>query len=266
MIVDSILLTVYNRSHEVLDRVLRALLACDLNHAEIIVIDDGAEVDYSKFHKAYADHPHGFRINWHKIDTLKDLPDAYHINGLKNPAYAWTSAVVESKGRRLWFVSSDCIVPAKVLERGRWFLEEHAGSAYHARTVNSTGQVFCGYERPAPLGWFLGMSRRLYETIGGHDLGYMGGIAFEDADLAGRILQTADMVAIDRDPHMDATVIHQDHPNVAYSDGGVGWRANETYTLKKWDGKVPFENVREAVPHYRELTPDYIILRPRGKQ
>jgi glycosyltransferase involved in cell wall biosynthesis len=253
MVTTSILLTVFNRAPEVLKRTLESLLQNNLDECEIVIVDDGSTDDFAGQYTKVLDETvraprHRRRLHWHRIDTKIDHPETYSLGGYNNPAYAFLSAARLAQGQRIVFVSSDCIVPPGIVEALREV--DLSVAAYHARVLNSTGQVFCGGERIAPYGWFFALQKSDYVACGEHDLNYLKGMSFEDNDFTGRVLRHVGRITID----LNQTVIHQDHENHWADDGLAGWKINEAYTREKWGGKVPFSGSKEteAVPYHLE--------------
>jgi len=228
---ESILMTVYNREPEVLLNTFRWLASCDLSDSEIIVVDDGSTMDYSWI-EAYKDR---FNLKWIKMD---DYP-AYRINGYNNPARAFNRALQEAQGERICVMSSDVIVPERVIAKAR---QDYApGSVWCPMVVDlATSQEYCGPHRPFPMPWFLYLSRAKAVECGGWDENFLFGCCWEDNDFVGRLALVTDQINCD----WQSVVWHQSHYQPAYEvkDEEVlnANQRNRRAITTKWAGGIPF--------------------------
>jgi glycosyltransferase involved in cell wall biosynthesis len=236
----SILMTVYNRPQLTLMNTMTALGQNDLADCEIVVIDDASDLPYDPLIEQWSQGPVPFR--WIRIDTKKERPDTYQIDGHNNPAYAWNRAVEEAQGENVILLSSDCMPQAwavskikKLTSLKRIFWHPCVYDLGLTNASGMTGKEFCGVGRVLPLGWMLATAKKNIVDMGGWDEGYLKGIACEDNDFAATLALHTGRFVIDK----TVTVWHQSHPDTAYSDERKGWNTNMEYTQEKWGG-VPF--------------------------
>lgn len=236
----SILMTVYNRPHLMLMNTLHALGQNDLSDCEIVVVNDASTAPYGPLVESVDSGPAEFR--WIDIDTQKERPGTYSIDGHNNPAYAWNRAVEESRGENIILLSSDCMPQAWALSKIKKLTSLKKivwhPTVYDLGTSTRSGMAgkeLCGPSRVLPFGWMLATARENIEAIDGWDEEYLKGIACEDNDFAARLCLHTGRVVLDK----TVTVWHQSHPDTAYSDNRKGWTANMKYTQEKWGG-VPF--------------------------
>lgn len=227
-------MTVYNRPQVALVNTLNALGKNDLADTEILVVDDGSTALYEPLLAAYKG-----LVRYERIDTCKDRPAAYNINGLNNPAYANNRAVELAKGETICFMSSDTIIQARTLtmlksmtlRKIAWMpcvVDVDDFSMFSARGH------YLSPARLAPFGWFYATHRANFEAVR-WDEEYLNGIAFEDNDFMARLALHVGRFVVDT----DCIAFHQSHPPSAYSDGLHGHAINQRYTLKKW-GAIPW--------------------------
>jgi len=109
----------------------------------------------------------------------------------------------------------------------------------------------CGANRVFPAPWFLLCQRETLLAVGGWDEQYLGGMAFDDNDIAGRLALASGWVFIS-----DKNIVyHQSHDMDAYAntrETHAGWARNREYTRMKWGG-IPFD---------KSYTPMNVIRRP----
>ncbi len=242
---DAVLLTVFNRPPAVLINTLHGLLRNDLAETSVIVIDDGSTIDYSGV-KGFLDGDGAKSVEWIRIDTVKERQGTYHVDGCNNPAYAFNRALRKARSldaKRIFVMSSDCIVPAHALEHFRGWVDRDF--VPFARTVDQDTQAeYCSSRRIWPLYWLMGAKTEWLDAIGGWDEEYLKGIAFEDNDFSARLFDQVKKFVID-----DAvTVIHQSHPRNEYSDDLRGFMTNQRYTIDKW-GANPWERNGEGLAY-----------------
>jgi len=248
-IANSILMTVFNRPPRVLRNTLHALAQNDLTNCEVIIVDDGSTVDYGDLVKRY---------RWLRIE-----PDEYpdwtytipHPDGgvINNPALAWNRAIAEAQGKRLMFLSSDCMVPEFGVAEAK-----NCKEFYWLATVmdQATNLMYVCEKKPIPLHFFSSCKKSHVEAIGGFDEEYLKGIAFEDNDFGARLGLHCGQALIS----IDTLVMHQSHPQTAYSDGHLGLHTSEAYTVKKWGG-VPWRDMDMRDPVSLETCRDGKLLR-----
>lgn len=239
---DAVLMTVYNRPELTMMNVLAALSKNDLAATAVIVVDDGSTEDQSNVRTALRSFGNG---HWLPVDVARYVPSRYHISGTNNPAYAFQRgfefATDELGAERLFVMSSDVMIPPHALDRFRSVdLEKFV--ALGAVIDLDTANTLCSSRVIWPMPWFVGVGADQLEAIGGWDLEFMNGIAFEDNDLMARLLLHVGALMI-RD---DVMCWHQSHPQTAYSDEKKGWNQNEKYIVEKF-GDVPFRPGSRAI-------------------
>ena len=241
-IVNSILMTVFNRPTRVLWNTLHALRQNDLTNCEIIIVDDGSTIDYEcqkQFCQQYE-----MPVRWVRIES-SEYPDwtytVPHPDGgvINNPALAMNRAIAESKGRRLMFLSSDCMIPRFGIAQAKKCSDYYWLAAIVDQASNL---MYVCVERPIPLHFFASCKKEHVEAIGGFDENYLRGIAYEDNDFGARLGLYCRHVVFD----MEVMVMHQSHPPHNYSDSGIGLRNNEEYTKAKWGSCVPWNCRRDT--------------------
>lgn len=230
---DSVILTVCDREPVQLMNTLLWLTRNDLTDTEIIIVNDRSEQDLSWL-KTYCGN---LPVVWHDMEPY----EAYRIGNHNNPAKANNEALKLCTGERVFWLSSDCILPPLALQKARKIVD--AGAVYVPRVQDISGSYgfheFCGPKRIFPMMWFVGCRLSDCLAIGGFDEEYLKGMAYEDNDFMGRLALQVGSIVYD----FDTTVIHQSHPAAYLSDGGVGQKRSGEYTKKKWKG-VPFSSER----------------------
>lgn len=229
---DSVILTLFNRPPLMLTNTLMGLLKQDMSDTELVIVDDGSTLDYENVPEMVrSTFPH---VVWESHPTLEARPDTYNIDGHNNPAYVNNKAIEIASGENLFWLSSDCILQPGTLDKARAAVA--AGQVYVPYVLDmDTGQEFCGPNRRFPMCWFVGSTKKAVVDCGGYDEEYLKGMAFEDNDFTGRLALEVGELVIDQ----SAVLFHQSHPQVAYSDKGVGFKASMDYTRAKWGG-VPW--------------------------
>jgi glycosyltransferase involved in cell wall biosynthesis len=230
---DAIVTTVYNRSELVLMNTFAGVLKQDLADTHLIVVDDNSDKEYKTAKDLTRSH-----ATWLRVDTLKDRPGTYNINGYNNPAYAFNrgAELAQDMGaERLFLLSSDCIIQPNALKTLRQLVTQNAIAC--TRTVDmDSGTTYCSTARIWPLPWFIGCKLKHASEIGGWDETFLHGIACEDNDFVGRLFFRVQKLAM-----LDVPMTwHQSHPDTAYSDGQSGWEINKQYIRSRW-GQIPFE-------------------------
>lgn len=229
---ESILMTVCDREPEVLMNTFRWLASSDLSDSEVIVIDDGSTADYS-----WVDvYKNAFNLKW---ITLPEYP-AYRIGtNYNNPARAFNMALREAQGERIAVMSSDVIVPARVLDAARKAYQKD--SVWCPMVVDlATSGEYCGPHRVFPMPWFLYMAKDKAIECGGWDENFLFGMCWEDNDFLGRLALCTEQIVCD----WGAVVWHQSHHQPAYEvkneEIAEANRRNNRYIKTKWVGSIPF--------------------------
>jgi hypothetical protein len=229
--VDAIILTVFNRPQLTLVNTLNALSKCNLADTTILVVDDGSDTN---------DDLHDVLITFDSLPIVtkrtcsQDLPGAYAIGGHTNPAAANNLALdwcKENGVSRIFWLSSDCIVPPSILDKARQLdLDKYV---YVPSTMDiDTSKVFCGKDRQFPMCWFVGTTLAACEKAGRFDENYLKGMGFEDNDFMARLCASTGRLVLD----VSTWIFHQSHEATYYSDEGVGYKRSKDYTLQKWGG------------------------------
>jgi glycosyltransferase involved in cell wall biosynthesis len=234
-------MTVFNRPPRVLWNTLHALRKNNLDKCEILIVDDGSTVDYEQ-QKQYAIQ-YEMPVRWLRIE-----PDEYpdwtyripHPKGgyINNPALAWNRAVAAAEGRRLMFLSSDCMLPNFAVREAK-----KCGDHFWLANVvdQETNIMFICDRRAVPFPFFAACLKDHVIGAGGFDENYLRGIAWEDNDFGARLGLYCGHAVFDS----SVLVVHQSHPPLAYSDKMRGMKISEKYTLEKWGG-VPW-NVSDSL-------------------
>jgi glycosyltransferase involved in cell wall biosynthesis len=253
---DTIILTVFNRPELVLLNTLISVTKQDLADTEVLIIDDGSTVDYTDVREMLDEWKLPYR--WERIATLEHRPHTYNINGYNSPAYVNNRAASMADGDNLFFLSSDTIIPPNTMGSARvWDLDK---AVYTTRVVDmDSGVEWHGSSRIYPLYWFVGMSKALFNRIGGFDEEYLKGMAFDGADFSGRAALDTRKLVID----CGTLALHQTHELVAHSDGGAGFKASMAYTKKKWGGQTPWSSAEAPLNYTTSKAGDKIIVKPR---
>lgn len=233
---NSILMTVFNRSPYVLETTLANLAAADTGNSdtETIIVDDGSTVDYDDLKR---EHPWA---RWVRIEADEYPAGTYTIPHEKggvfnNPAIALNRAIKEAKGDRLIFLGSDCLVSAHGLRRAR-----EAGRLPWFGTVceRKDGHEMIGASRPSPYHWFLSVQKSTVEAIGCFDEEYTRGIACEDDDFGYKLALYCGGYLFG----LDVIVVHQTHERFegeGWDAFEAGWKRNTFYLSCMWGGGPP---------------------------
>jgi glycosyltransferase involved in cell wall biosynthesis len=246
---DSIILTVFNRPVHVLANTLRALYQNDLEDTEVIVVDDGSDLETKGFLEILQEE---YQFELHDIDTNQRQPDTCNFSGHNNPAYVNNCALELAQGKHITLLSSDCIIPPHAMSKAR----EYPKAMWVPRVMDmDSGHLWLHRQRFFPMCWFVRAPKHAIEPF---DLEYLKGMAFEDNDWTARVALATNTVVLDE----NVTIFHQSHPMVAYQakDGTVPtipvansqFLTNEGYTHRKWGG-VPWQ-ANGADPLFRRFT------------
>jgi len=227
---ESIILTVSDREPEVLLSTFRWLMAGGLDESEVIIVNDGSRIDYS-WMRTLTDQ---MNARWLDLEPYECFKIDENFN---NPARAFNVGLAAAKGERIAVMSSDVIVPTRVLAQAR--RQYTPDSVWCPMVIDlESSMEYCGPHRVFPMPWFLYMSRELAVRAGGWDEAYLRGMCFEDNDFVGRVALVADRIVCD----WSSCVWHQSHYQNAYENRPEVMEANKRnrqYTMGKWTG-IPF--------------------------
>ena len=231
MPVNSILLTVFNRPPVVLQNTLNALAMNNLDNCEVVIVDDGSHIEYDQ-DKLSDSVP--APVRWHRIEP-EEYPDwTYtipHPDGgvINNPSLSMNRGIAEARGKRIIFLSSDCMIPDFGIAEAK-----KCGDHYWLGNVvdQATNAMLVCDRRPVPFHFFASAKKEHIEAIGVFDENYLRGIAWEDNDFGARLGLYCKHVIFDS----GVLVVHQSHDPYAYSDKMAGMKLSEAYTNKKWGG------------------------------
>lgn len=226
----SVIMTLYNRPQTVLLNTLMKLGANDWTDGEVVIVDDGSRLPYEPVIEAFKNLP----VSWHRVDTVRDRPGTYNLDGYNNPAYAANYGLSKARGEYVFWMSSDVMVSPRIIHRAM-DLDLRKVVWMPCVTDLDSQMEYLGPSRLAPLGWFYGTHR---DNFPGWDEAYLKGIAFEDNDVMCRLALKVGRFVIDR----SCRVWHQSHPQTAYSDDLKGWTINQKYTVDKWGG-IPWHDM-----------------------
>ena len=230
---NSILITVFNRDPEVLARTLQALSLNDLAECEVIIIDDGSTVDYTKLKEEYS------FARWVRVEADEYPAGTFmlpHEDGgvYNNPALAMNRSIAEAKGDRLIFLGSDCLLPPHAIAAAK----EAGPFPWFGSVVDTCdGHEMVGASRPVPYHWFLSVEKKIVEAIGGVDEEFLKGVGCEDDDFGAMLATYCGAIVF----ALDVVVEHQSHErwiDVA-KDAPVGYERSLAYLEKKWGGSPP---------------------------
>jgi hypothetical protein len=241
---DTIILTVFNRPVPVLLNVLRSLRGNDLTDSEVLIVNDGSDLDYTEV-RAYLGN-YEVPYKWLDYDTMKEYPDSANFDGHNNPAAANNMALQEAAGDHITFLSSDCIIPPTTMDKAR----AHPEAMWVPRVVDMHSAImWLCRQRFYPMCWFV---RAPAGAVEEYDIEYLKGMAFEDNDWTARTALNTGQVVLDE----SCMIYHQSHAQVAYTqeDGKVPavpvankeFLVNEAYTIKKWGG-IPWSPVNDPL-------------------
>ena len=230
---ESFVMTVYNRPEVMLVNTLSALARCNMADCEVIVVNDGSDVDYGKLWDLFGD-VMSLKVVDHGGDTSDPLGDEhYSIDGYNNPSAAFNVGIDAADGDYLWLMSSDIIVQPPGVESMRKRNRDNA--AVFCRVVNmDNGMEYLGPSRLFPMHWLVTSHR---DNMPRFDEEFMQGIDFEDNDFAGQLALKTEKLICD----WDITAFHQSHPATAYTDNLKGHHINKAHIINKWGG-IPFDN------------------------
>ena len=228
---ESILVTVFNREHEVLMNLFRWLNASDLSDSEIILVDDQSTYDYGWL-EAYKS------LMPIKVFKMDGYPAFRTENGANGPSKAFNRALQEASGEKVCILSSDMIVPARVLAKARQDYDPN--SIWCPMTMDlETSNEYCGPHRVFPMPWMLYTSREKVIEAGGWDENFLFGSCWDDNDFVGRLALVANKITCD----WGSAAWHQSHYQPAYEKKQAivdSNKRNLTYLTTKWAGSIPF--------------------------
>jgi hypothetical protein len=211
----------------------------NLDESEIVVVDDCSRE----------------ALDWDTADgrirVVKLEPyECYKLEGnYNNPAKAFNAGLEAARGERIAILSSDVLVPARVLNTARIIYD---GSFVYCPMVIDleTSMEYCGPHRVFPMPWFLYMSKEAAINAGGWDENYLLGLCYEDNDFIGRLALETKKFVFD----WNSIVWHQSHYQPAYQNGEWVQQANkrnEDLTRDKW-GVVPFGGLDQVAFQIRK--------------
>lgn len=256
---NAIILTVFNRPELMLLNTMIGLRKNDLKDTDILIVDDGSTIDYADLRDTMTEMQLPFR--WERCSTLEARPDAYNIDGHNNPAWVNNRAVEMTDSENLFFLSSDTIIPPNTMNSALiWDLDK---TVYSARVIDmDSGVEWCGMSRTFLACWFIGVSRALFDRVGGFDEKFLEGMAFEDTDFTGRAVIDTRKAVID----CGTLALHQSHERVAYSDGMDGYLRSQEYARAKWGGQAPWDSKDEPLNIVATVAGDKCIIKPRPRE
>ncbi len=197
----TIIVPVYNRTNEVAELLQSAeQLNYNRDNFEILFVDDGSSDDLEKFIHSYS--------------SESKLTIRYIYQGNTGPAEARNNGMANSSGDYFLFLDSDCLLPPQWLNKIDSALAEHQYDAFGGpdtfhesfspvlKAINYSMTSFIGtggirgseksVEKFYPRSFNMGVSRKVYETIGGMRLRYYG----EDTDFSARIYEAGFKVGL----------------------------------------------------------------------
>lgn len=230
MITESIIMTVYNRPAVQLMNTLYWLAMSDLSETEVIVVDDGSTEPMPWLEPLLVQ-------MGGKLVTMEPY-EAFRIDGGYNaPSKAFNRGLEEAQGERLCILSSDVLVPPRVLAAARQCYRPDV--IYCPMTIDLASTMeYCGPHRVFPMPWFLYLSRQVAIDAGGWDETYLLGSCWEDNDFVGRIALQTKRILCD----WGSICWHQSHEQPAYRQDEaitISNQRNRVYTMDKWTG-IPF--------------------------
>jgi glycosyltransferase involved in cell wall biosynthesis len=240
---NSIVMTVSDREPVLLMNTLRWLTMCDLADTEIVIVNDCSQ-DVSWLTEPILAECSARRVDMEPYDCMR-------VEGnYNNPAKAFNRCLSEAQGERLIILSSDVLVPPRVLEQARKY--DPTEVVFCPMVVDlATAQEYCGPRRVFPMPWFLSCSRQHAVECGGWDENYLNGLCWEDNDFVGRLALRTGQILYD----FNQVVWHQSHHQPAYVRSDVALalnKINRQYTEAKWKAlpfgesdKIAFEQVRK---------------------
>ncbi len=251
MVKGSVVMTVWNRDHDLLLAVFRQLRRSLPDDWEVVVVDDGSTADYSGV-KQLTEQV-GPKCRW--IETGEY--EAFRIcGGFNNPARAFNVGVEAAEGETLLILSSDVLVKPKLFQR----LAMAGGEGLYTPGVIDidTGMQYCGPLRVFPMPWCLGTTKKAVTEAGGWDEAYLQGLCYEDNDFVGRLALIQGRVLAD----WDTVVYHMSHEQPAYNlkdpDVMAANERNRRLTIAKWRG-VPFDQAQSPFDVLRGPHPSGLI-------
>ena len=233
-----VVIPVYNRPVEVLERTLDAL---SLNPPEFstVVVDDASTVDYQALYGKYRNN------HWAvlRLDTLAARPDTYSVDGWNLEVYALNQGIelaTSLGGETLILLSSDVVVPPFAIDTAVRHVAKHQSIFVGSVQDRDTERWYCHPDhRHYPMHWFMAAPLAHVNEIGGFDEDFLGGIGWGDNDFMGRLLLRSGELLLS----YAVVCEHQSHPATSYSDHKKGYRLNERRIREKWGHNfAPFED------------------------
>ncbi len=197
----TIIVPVYNRKNEV-EELLQSAENLDFSRKEFefLFVDDGSVDNLGDFLQSY--------------NSKTGINCRYIFQKNSGPAGARNNGMANSKSDYFLFLDSDCLLPTQWLREIEKAIEEHGYDAFGGpdtfhesfspvlKAVNYSMTSFIGtggirggeksVERFYPRSFNMGVSKKVYETIGGMRLRYYG----EDTDFSARIYDSGFKVGL----------------------------------------------------------------------
>lgn len=190
----SIIVPVYNRLEEVKELLQSAEeLDFERNAFEFLFVDDGSSDGFGEFIQSY------------RSKTGLQIRAIFQAN--KGPAQARNNGMASNSSEYMLFIDSDCILPPQWLREIEKGIKEYEFEAFGGpdtfhpsfspllKAINYSMTSFIGtggirgnkksVEKFYPRSFNMGISREVFEKIGGMRLRYYG----EDTDFSARIIE-----------------------------------------------------------------------------
>lgn len=223
----TVLTSVFRRDLRIFDNTIFKVRQAFPEAEMCIWVDDHSGEPYTELYAGVD------KLHFGVGSALSAIPDAYHIDEHKNPAWAMNQCLKLANEKTdsdwLLLIGSDVLVSP--LFKPVWESFGKMDSLWVPRVVDmDTAAQWCWTGRLWPMTWCVLTKREWLNDVGGWDENLMRGMAFDDNDLMGRLMQRVGRLVIDD----RCTAWHQSHPPQAYSDDWKGFKINEKYIHEKW--------------------------------